>query len=131
VIVDTSALIAILRQEPEASRLSDAIDGASEVQISAGTLFEACIVADRLRDPLIGQRLDDLCARIPLIVVAPDETHVRIARQAYRKFGKGSGHKARLNFGDCFAYALAKISGEPLLYKGRDFGHTDVASALK
>jgi ribonuclease VapC len=131
VIVDTSALIAILRQEPEASRLADAVDSASEVRISAGTLFEACIVADRLRDPLIGQRLDDLCARIPLIVVAPDEAHVRIARQAYRKFGKGSGHKARLNFGDCFAYALAKITGEPLLYKGRNFGHTDVTSALK
>ncbi|HTT98053.1 MAG TPA: type II toxin-antitoxin system VapC family toxin [Rhizomicrobium sp.] len=130
-IVDSSALIAILRQEPEADILAEAIDDAQIVQISAGTMFEASMVADRIKDAGFGKRFDTLCERIEMVVVPFDEIHARIARNAYREFGKGSGHKAQLNFGDCFAYALAKVTGEPLLYKGKDFQHTDVASALK
>jgi ribonuclease VapC len=130
VIVDSSALIAILRQEPGAETLADAIDGAPVVRISAGTMFEASMVADRMQSPGFGQRFDALCERMAMSVAPFDEHQARIAREAYRKFGKGSGHKARLNFGDCFAYALAKVTGEPLLYKGADFGETDVASAL-
>ena len=93
-------------------------------------MFEASMVADRIQDPGFGQRFDALCERIGMVVVPFDERQARIARDAYREFGKGSGHKARLNFGDCFAYALSRVTGEPLLYKGKDFQHTDVASAL-
>jgi ribonuclease VapC len=130
VIIDSSALIAILRQEPEAEMLANAIDGAQNVRISAGTLFEASMVADHIQDPGFGLRFDALCERIGIVVAPFDEHQAAIARQAYRDFGKDSGHPARLNFGDCFAYALAKAVGEPLLYKGQDFSHTDVASAL-
>jgi ribonuclease VapC len=129
-IVDTSALIAISRQEPDARALADAIDGAEQARISAGTLFEAFIVVDRAEDRTIPRRFDTLCRRIALDIVPFDEAQARIAREAYRDFGRGSGHPARLNFGDCFAYALAKAKDEPLLYKGTDFGLTDVRSAL-
>lgn len=129
-IVDSSVLIAILRQEPEADIFSSTIANAELVQISAGTMFEASMVADRIKDPGFGRRFDTLCNRIGMAVVPFDEAMARIAREAYRDFGKGSGHPARLNFGDCFAYAAAKALDEPLLYKGTDFGHTDVRSAL-
>jgi len=76
------------------------------------------------------RRFDALCERIGMVVIPFDEQQARIAREAYRDFGKGSGHPARLNFGDCLAYALAKAMDEPLLYKGSDFSHTDVRSAL-
>ena len=85
---------------------------------------------DSKRDPVVSRTLELFCKDANVRFVPVDETQMRIAREAYRDFGKGSGHSARLNFGDCFAYALAKATGEPLLYKGRDFVHTDVASAL-
>ena len=129
-IVDASALIAILRREPDARRFADAIADADDVKISAATLLEASIVADGMQDHDVTRRFDDICRDSGLIVVPFDAQQVRIAREAYRDYGKGSGHKARLNFGDCFAYALARVTGEPLLYKGTDFQHTDVASAL-
>jgi ribonuclease VapC len=129
-IVDTSVLIAISRREPDAGSFTDAIDSAEHVRISAANLFEAFIVVDRVADRTIPRRFDDLCRKIGFDVVPFDEHQARIAREAYRDFGKGSGHPAKLNFGDCFAYALAKASDEPLLYKGTDFSHTDVASAL-
>ncbi len=99
--------------------------------MSAGTYLETSIVVDANRDPVLGGRLDDLLvtARIRIEPVMP--RHAEIARRAYRDFGKGSGHPAGLNFGDCFAYTLARDSGEPLLYKGDDFVHTDVNSALR
>jgi ribonuclease VapC len=130
VIVDTSALIAILFQEPDAQVFADVLESTERAKISAATLFEAFSVADRARDRTVGRRLDSICRESGLSVVPLDEAQARIAREAYRDFGKGSGHKARLNLGDCFAYALAKATGEPLLYKGTDFGQTDVASAL-
>lgn len=129
-IVDTSALIAILRQEDEAGIISEAIGKSANVSISAATWFEAAIVADRFQDRTVGRRFDTLCREMKLAIVPMDETQARIAREAYRDFGKGSGHKAQLNFGDCFAYALAKAMNEPLLYKGTDFSLTDVRPAL-
>jgi ribonuclease VapC len=130
VIVDSSALIAILREEPDARSFARAIEAADDVKISATTLFEASIVADGTQDRNVSRRFDDICRDSVLTVMPFDVEQARIAREAYRSFGKGSGHKARLNFGDCFAYALARVTGEPLLYKGTDFGETDVASAL-
>ena len=129
-IVDSSALIAILRQEPEADTFTNAIDNAEILHISAGTIFEASIIADRIRNPGFGQRFDMLYERSKMIVIPFDEAQARIARQAYRDFGQGSGHPARLNFGDCFAYALAKLTGEPLLFKGDDFKETDIVSVV-
>jgi ribonuclease VapC len=129
-IVDTSAVIAILRQEREAASFSAAIESAPVCQMSVANFLEAAIVLDRDPNPIVGRRLDDFYVQAPVVLVAVDEVQARIAREAYRDFGKGSGHAARLNFGDCFAYALAKAAGEPLLYKGTDVSHTDIASAL-
>jgi ribonuclease VapC len=109
---------------------SEALDKAGKISVSAATWFEAAIVADRFRDPTIPRRFDALCHEMKLAIVPLDEAQARVARAAYRDFGKGSGHKAQLNFGDCFAYALAKALNEPLLYKGTDFSETDVRSAL-
>jgi ribonuclease VapC len=128
-ILDSSALVAILLQETDAKVLFDAIQKASSLSISTATFVETAVVIDSRRDPVMGHALDDFCESISLKFVPLDETQMRIARQAYRDYGKGSGHRARLDFGDCFAYALAKASGEPLLFKGNDFAHTDVASA--
>lgn len=129
-IVDSSALIAILRDEPEATEFSEAIENSEECRISAVNYVEAAIVVDARRNPLDSRRFDTLVRRAELIIEPVTEQQARIAREAYRDFGKGSGHPARLNFADCFAYALAKASGEPLLFKGRDFSHTDVTPAL-
>ena len=129
-IVDASALIAILRNEPEALSCADAIENASVRRISAANYVEAAVVIDGSRDPIASRRFDDLLREAELVVEPVTEVQARVAREAYRDFGKGSGHPAQLNFGDCFAYALAKVAGEPLLFKGDDFTHTDIASAL-
>jgi ribonuclease VapC len=130
VIVDTSAVIAILRGEPDAGQYADALAAAAAPRVSAGTYLEMAIVVDANRDPVLSGRLDDLVAVAGLQVEPVTRKHAEIARRAYRDFGKGSGHSAALNFGDCFGYALSRATGEPLLYKGDDFGHTDVESAL-
>jgi ribonuclease VapC len=129
-IVDSSAVIAILRGEPDARPLLDGMKTAHSISISTATFFETSIVIDSRGNPAASRELDDFCEQIVLKFIAVDEKQMRIARQAYRDFGKGSGHPARLNFGDCFAYALAKSLDEPLLYKGIDFSHTDVRPAL-
>jgi ribonuclease VapC len=126
VIIDTSALIAILRDEPEAAAYARAIEAASDRRISAANFLEAAIVIDGSRDPVASRRFDDLVREGQLVVETVTEAQARIAREAYRDFGRGSGHPARLNFGDCFAYALARITAEPLLSKGDDFAHTDI-----
>jgi len=128
-IVDSSALVAILRFEPEASDFI-AVVKASPCKIGAATLFETSIVIDSGRSPGASRSLDEFVQRGKISIIPFDEQQMRIAREAYRDFGKGSGHPARLNFGDCFAYALAKAMGEPLLFKGDDFRHTDVTPAL-
>jgi len=129
-IVDASALIAILRDEAEAAACARAIENATVSRVSAINFVEAAIVIDRGRDPVASRRFDEFVREAQLVVEPVSEAQARIAREAYRDFGKGSGHPAQLNFGDCFAYALAKATGEPLLYKGDDFSRTDVAAAL-
>jgi ribonuclease VapC len=129
VIVDSSALVAILRDEPDAAVYAAAIENASECHISAATLLETAIVIDGYRDPIVSRRLDDLLREARIVIEPVTESQARIARQAYRDYGRGSGHPARLNFGDCFAYALARERGEPLLFKGDDFRHTDIRPA--
>jgi len=130
VIIDASAIIAILREEPEARSSAEAIASASSRRISAVNYVEAAVVIDESRNPIASRRFDELFREAQLIVEPVTEDQARIAREAYRDFGKGSGHPAGLNFGDCFAYALAKASGEPILFKGEDFKHTDLSPVL-
>jgi ribonuclease VapC len=130
-IVDTSALIAILRREPGSTVFEVAMNDADRVFISAATYFELSIVIDSRRDPAMSREIDDLLDRFSIDIesVTPEQAH--IARQAYRDYGRGSGHPANLNFGDCFSYALARAKREPILFKGDDFIHTDLRSAVK
>src|ERR1700739_1604295 len=128
-ILDTSAIIAILRAEPEAPAFAHAIETATHRRISAVNYVEAAVVIDARRDPIASRRFDDLIEEAEAVIEPVTEAQVRIARQAYDDFGKGSGHPAKLNFGDCFAYALAKAKREPLLFKGDDFPHTDITIA--
>jgi ribonuclease VapC len=130
VIIDTSALIAILRAEDDASDMALAIERAAARRISAASYLETAVVIDASRDPIASRRFDELVDVAELRVEPVTHDQARIARDAYRDFGKGSGHKADLNFGDCFAYALAKATGEALLFKGNDFSHTDITPAL-
>lgn len=129
-ILDTSAVIAILRDEPEAVRFAEAIAEAEDCRISAVNYVEAAAVIDAGRDPVASRRFDDLLREAAVVIEPVTKAQARIAREAYRDFGKGSGHPARLNFGDCFAYALAKALAEPMLFKGDDFPLTDVTPAL-
>jgi ribonuclease VapC len=129
-IVDSSALIAILRDEPEAQAFSDAIEYEVSVRISAATLFEASIVADKFGSPILSVRFDEIVEDSKMIIEPVTAAQAHIARQAYRDYGKGSGHPANFNFGDCFSYALARDKREPILYKGDDFIHTDLRSAV-
>jgi ribonuclease VapC len=128
VILDSSAIIAILRAESEAADFARAIFAADERRVSAVSYVEAAVVIDSGKDAVASRRFDEFfrVARIAVESVTPRQAE--IARQAYRDFGKGR-HKAGLNFGDCFAYALAKELAQPLLFKGTDFRHTDVESA--
>jgi ribonuclease VapC len=130
VIIDTSALISILRAEDDARDMASAIETARVRRISAASFLETAVLIDASRDPVASRRFDELVEAAELKVEPVTFDQARIARDAYRDFGKGSGHKAGLNFGDCFAYALAKATGEALLFKGDDFGHTDVSAAL-
>jgi ribonuclease VapC len=128
VILDSSAVIAILRAEPEAFAMAEAIDFAAVRGISAVSYVEAAIVIDSGRDPIASRRFDDFFREAEVVVQPVTTRQARIAREAYRDFGKGR-HRAGLNFGDCFAYALAKEKGETLLFKGDDFRHTDIEPA--
>jgi ribonuclease VapC len=130
VIIDTSALIAILRAEPDASELAHAIERATDRRISAANWLETAVVIDASRDPVASRRFDELVQTAELQIEPVTHDQARIARDAYRDFGQGSGHKAGLTFGDCFAYALAKTAGEALLFKGDDFGHTDIIPVI-
>lgn len=125
-IIDSSALIAILRDEPEAALAAEAIAGASHRRISAVNYVEVAAVIDASRDPIASRRLDELIHAAAITIEPVTVSQAQIARDAYRDFGKGCGHPAKLNFGDCFAYALAKEMAESLLFKGRDFSRTDI-----
>jgi ribonuclease VapC len=129
-IIDTSALVAILRDKPEAEICARAIESAGERRVSAVNFVEAAVVIDGSRDPIASRRFDDLLRAARVHIEPVTEIQARLARDAYRDFGKGSAHSARLNFGDCFAYALAKTTGESLLFIGADFEHTDIVSAI-
>jgi ribonuclease VapC len=126
VIVDSSALIAILNDEPDGPALARAIANAEVRLMSAASYLECSIVIDRSPDPVFRARLDDLLRQLEIEVVPVTFEQARLAREAHRAFGRGSGHPARLNFGDCFAYALARERNQPLLYKGDDFAQTDI-----
>ena len=124
-IIDSSAVLAILFAEEDMRLYEEAIADASTRRISAGTLLETYIVVES-RSGLTGvEELDALLQRASVEVVAVTVDHVHAAHLAWRRFGKGN-HPAGLNFGDCFAYALSEISHEPLLFKGEDFASTDV-----
>ena len=129
-IVDTSAVIAILRREANHREYLLALREAACRRISAATLLETALVVDGVRNVSLSRELDDFVRQWQLIIEPVTEQQARFGREAFREFGKGSGHPAQLNFGDCFAYALAKDKAEPLLFKGDDFRHTDMRPAL-
>jgi len=128
-VIDSSALLAILLQEPEAAALAAAIHNDPVRLISAATLLETAMVIEARRWPDGGRELDLLIYRMQAELIAFSPEQAEVAREAFRKFGKGR-HPAGLNFGDCIAYALAQTAAQPLLFKGGDFSRTDVMAAL-
>ena len=130
-VIDASAVVAILKDEPEANLFALLIRRAPTRWISTGTYLEAGIVLDQLARSVSDDTKDllsDLLRGSGIVLVPFSEAHGQIARDAYRRYGKGR-HRANLNFGDCMSYALAKSLDEPLLFKGTDFGLTDVRVA--
>jgi ribonuclease VapC len=125
VIVDTSVIIAILRDEPDSARIRKSLSRPQPRRMSAVSYVEAGVIVDSNRNPVLSRRLNDLLREVQIAVEPVTLNQAQIAREAYRDFGKGR-HRAGLNLGDCFAYALAKEKGEALLFKGDDFCHTDV-----
>lgn len=127
-VIDTSALLAVLFDEPERESFVLAIGAATDRCISAGTLVESTLVAEARRGEAAGRELDLLLYRAGITVVAVDEEQALLARDAWRRYGKGR-HRAALNYGDLFSYALARSRGDVLLFKGDDFSRTDIAPA--
>lgn len=127
-VIDSSALAAIILEEPDASAYISAILNDSSRLLSAATLVEISVVLMCRRQPDPVVVLDALLDRLRISIVPVDREQALLAREAFRRFGKGR-HNAGLNFGDCFSYALARQTGEPLLYKGKDFSQSDVRSA--
>jgi ribonuclease VapC len=129
-IVDSSAMVAILKKEPDWQKYFDAIEAAEYVRFSVASYLETSIVMDKEPDAITRAGLDDLIAESKIILEPVTAEQAQIARQAHQNFGKGSGHRAGLNFGDCFSYALAKVKREPILFKGDDFQYTDLRSVV-
>ena len=129
-IVDSSALLAIVLDEPSSARCLQTLLESPINLMSAASFLEAAIVVDRLPDPRDSARFDELTSDFDISIEPMTAHQATIAREAYRRFGKGSGHPAKLNFGDCFAYALAKEFDEPLLFVGQDFIHKDIRRVL-
>ncbi|MDR0283596.1 MAG: type II toxin-antitoxin system VapC family toxin [Propionibacteriaceae bacterium] len=129
-IVDTSAIVAILKSEPGHEALRRALLADRAPKMSAATVVELYAVADVRGEPAQGRRVDELLKALGITIIAFDQDQAALARAAYRDFGRGSGHPAKLNLGDCYAYALAAATGEPLLFVGFDFTHTDLQAAL-
>ena len=127
-IVDASALLAILFGEPDAGRHEDAMASAVPLRMSVANVLEASIVVERRGGVTAAHELDTLLERAEVELVPVTVEQLEAARRAWRRFGKGN-HPAALNFGDCFAYALARTTGEPLLFKGEDFARTDIEAA--
>ncbi len=128
-IVDTSALLAILFNESDAETYARAIAQADVPRISAANFVEAAIVIEAQTKNSSSSQLDAFMRRAGIAIEPVTEEQAHVARQAYTDFGKGR-HSAALNFGDCFAYALAKVTGDPLLFKGKDFSQTDITPAI-
>ena len=128
-VLDTSALLALLLDEPEAEEFRVAVEEDSTRLVSAATLLETALVIEARKGEAGGRELDALIQKADVVVVPVDAEHVSEARRAYRRFGKGR-HVNGLNFGDIFAYALARAEGEPLLFKGDDFAKTDVRRVI-
>lgn len=128
-VIDSSALMSILLQEVDAGLFANAIEGAATRSMSAANLYETGILIQSRRGDGGSLDLDRLVSGAEIEIVPFDIDQANAARKAYRRYGKGN-HRAGLNFGDCFAYALAKHIGEPLLFKGADFARTDVEPAL-
>lgn len=126
-VIDTSALLAILQDEPERRTFNEAIEAADSRAMSVATLVEVSIVIESRYGAEGLRELDLFVNRAGIELVGVDVEQSQVARGAFSRFGKGR-HPAGLNFGDCFAYALARVLGEPLLYKGDDFSQTDVAA---
>jgi ribonuclease VapC len=130
-IVDSSALVAILKREPGWEALAKTLDSAGSSHISAATYLETSIVVDGWKNPILSRAMDELLERFNVVIEPVTVAQAKIARLAHRDYGKGSGHPANLNFGDCFSYALAREKREPMLWKGDGFEHTDIRSALQ
>ena len=128
-VLDTSALLALLLDEPEAEDFRAAVEEYTTRLVSAATLLETALVIEARKGEPGGRELDTLIHKADVVVVPVDAEHVSEARRAYRRFGKGR-HAAGLNFGDVFAYALARTAGEPLLFKGDDFAKTDIRRVI-
>lgn len=128
-ILDSSAALAILFNESDAEIYAQAMDAAAARRMSAANFVETAIVVEAQRREGGSRQFDAFIRRAGIVIEQVTEEQAHIARQAWTDFGKGR-HPAGLNFGDCFAYALAKVTGEPLLFKGEDFRHTDVTAAL-
>ena len=128
-VVDSSAILAILLNEPDAAAIRTAFDAEDTRLISAATLLEAAVVIESRKGEAGGVLLDLLVGKAALEIVPVDAEQIGEARRAYRRFGRGR-HPAGLNYGDLFSYALSRITGEPLLFKGDDFQRTDVARVL-
>ncbi len=127
-IVDSSALLAVLYREPDAERYETAIAAVPNCRMSVVNALEASIVVEGRGGAAAGHELDVFLERAGIELTPVTVEHAAAARRAWRRFGKGN-HPAALNFGDCFAYALADVTGEPLLFKGEDFARTDVETA--
>lgn len=130
-IVDSSAILAVYSNEAECAAFTKLLAAAASPRVSAATYVECSIVIDRRHTDVSHNRLDDLVASFGIEVVAFTPEHARAAGRAHQRFGRGSGHPAGLNLGDCFSYALAISEDEPMLFKGDDFTHTDVRVAAK
>ena len=128
-ILDSSPLVAILAKEPDSEVYVNAISRAPRCRISAGNFIELSMVLEGQFGAELVRQCDALFRRIGIVIEPVTVEQAHLARQAFHDFGKGR-HPAALNFGDCFAYALAKVTGEPLLFKGNDFKRTDIVSAL-
>lgn len=129
-ILDTSSIVAILKLEERYEAVAQAIAHAPVRRMSTATLLETWVVILRLHDPFVIEELEKLLAEIDPIFEPVSAVQVGIAQRAYQTYGRGMEHPARLNFGDCFAYALAIDLDEPLLFVGNDFSQTNVTAAL-
>jgi ribonuclease VapC len=129
-IVDTSAIFAILREEADALSMAAALADADVLRISAGTWIELEAVRVRSGNGRGRAGFDAFLAAFPFVIEPVTTEQAALGRLAYRTYGRGTGHRAKLNLGDCFSYALAKSRNEPLLFKGDDFSQTDIIPAL-